>query len=160
MFRKLRRMSLLALSIIACLWMSAVNAFGQESFYKGKTIRLIVGLAPGGGFDTYSRVIARHIGKHIPGNPTTVVDNMPGAAGLVSANFIYRVARPDGLTIGNFVGGLNLQQLLGLPGVQFEGAKFEDLGVPAQDNIMIGVFSVAIGVAGLYLGLRRDPESN
>jgi tripartite-type tricarboxylate transporter receptor subunit TctC len=139
MFRKLRRMSLLALGIIACLWMSAVNVFGQESFYKGKTIRLIVGLAPGGGFDTYSRVIARHIGKHIPGNPTMVVDNMPGAAGLVSANFIYRVARPDGLTIGNFVGGLNLQQLLGLPGVEFEGAKFEYLGVPAQDNFMIGV---------------------
>ena len=88
MFRKLRRMSLLALGIIACLWTSALNAFGQESFYKGKTIRLIVGLAPGGGFDTYSRVIARHIGKHILGNPTTVVDNMPGAAGLVSANFI------------------------------------------------------------------------
>jgi len=130
---------LLAIGIIACLWMNAVNTFGQESFYKGKTIRLIVGLAPGGGFDTYSRVIARHIGKHIPGNPTTVVDNMTGAAGLVAANYLYRVARPDGLIIGNFVGGLNLQQLLGLPGVEFEGAKFEYLGVPAQDNFMIGV---------------------
>lgn len=130
---------MLAIGIIACLWMNAVNTFGQESFYKGKTIRLIVGLAPGGGFDTYSRVIARHIGKHIPGNPTTVVDNMTGAAGLVAANYLYRVARPDGLIIGNFVGGLNLQQLLGLPGVEFEGAKFEYLGVPAQDNFMIGV---------------------
>jgi hypothetical protein len=56
------------------------TASAQESFYKGKTIRPIVGLAPGGGFDAYSRVIARHIGKHIPGNPTTVVDNMAGAA--------------------------------------------------------------------------------
>jgi hypothetical protein len=77
MFRKVRRMSLLAMGIITCLWMDAENTFAQESFYKGKTIRLIVGLAPGGGFDTYSRVIARHMGKHIPGNPTTVVDNMP-----------------------------------------------------------------------------------
>jgi tripartite-type tricarboxylate transporter receptor subunit TctC len=131
--------------------MDAGNTFGQESFYKGKTIRLIVGLAPGGGFDTYSRVIARHIGKHIPGNPTTVVDNMPGAAGLVAANFIYRVARPDGLTIGNFVGGLNLQQLLGLPGVEFEGAKFEYLGVPAQDNFMIGV-SKTTGITSVEHG--------
>jgi tripartite-type tricarboxylate transporter receptor subunit TctC len=114
-------------------------AVAQEPFYKGKTIRLIVGLAPGGGFDTYSRVIARHIGKHIPGNPTTVVDNMPGAASLLAANYVYKAARPDGLTIGNFVGGLNLQQLLGLPGIEFDAPKFEYLGVPAQDNFMIGV---------------------
>jgi tripartite-type tricarboxylate transporter receptor subunit TctC len=111
----------------------------QDNFYKGKTIRLIVGLAPGGGFDTYSRVIARHIGKHIPGNPTTVVDNMPGAASLLSANYLYKVAKPDGLTVGNFVGGLAFQQMLGLPGVEFDAAKFEYLGVPAQDNFMIGV---------------------
>jgi len=127
MFRKVRRMSLLAMGIITCLCMDAVNTFGQESFYKGKTIRLIVGLAPGGGFDTYSRVIARHMGKHIPGNPTTVVDNMPGAAGLVAANFIYRIARPDGLTIGNFVGGLNLQQLLGFPELNLRGQSLNIL---------------------------------
>ena len=112
---------------------------GQEFFYKGKTIRLIVGLAPGGGFDTYSRVIARHIGKHIPGNPTTVVENMPGAASLLAANYVYKVAKPDGLTIGNFIGGLSFQQILGLPGVEFDAPKFEFLGVPAQDNFMIGV---------------------
>jgi len=118
---------------------ASTSVFAQESFYKGKTIRLVVGLAPGGGFDTYSRVIARHIGRHIPGNPTTIVDNMPGAASLLAANYIYRAAKPDGLTIGNFVGGLNLQQLLGLPGIEFDGAKFEYLGIPAQDNFMIGV---------------------
>jgi len=111
----------------------------QESFYKGKTIRIIVGLAPGGGFDTYSRVIARHIGKHIPGTPTTVVDNMPGAASLLAANHVYKAAKPDGLTIGNFVGGLSFQQMLGLPGVEFDAPKFEFLGVPAQDNFMIGL---------------------
>ena len=115
------------------------SAWAQETFYKGKTIRLIVGLAPGGGFDAYSRVIARHIGKHIPGNPTTVVDNMPGAASLLAANYVYKAARPDGLTIGNFIGGLSFQQMLGLPGVEFDAPKFEFLGVPAQDNFMIGV---------------------
>ncbi|HLN86522.1 MAG TPA: hypothetical protein VK200_08660, partial [Candidatus Limnocylindrales bacterium] len=118
---------------------SVCMAFAQDNFFRGKTIRLIVGLAPGGGFDTYSRVIARHMGKHIPGNPTMIVDNMPGAASLLAANFIYKAAKPDGLTIGNFVGGLVFQQILGLAGVEFDGPNFEYLGVPAQDNFMIGI---------------------
>ena len=129
----------LAFGVLLLLGIPAKPIFGQDSFYKGKAIRVIVGLAPGGGFDTYSRVIARHMGKHIPGNPTIVVENMPGAASLLSANYIYRVAKPDGLTIGNFIGGLSFQQLLGLPGVEFDAPKFEFLGVPAQDNFMIGV---------------------
>jgi tripartite-type tricarboxylate transporter receptor subunit TctC len=133
------RRSLLLGIVSAFLSIFVESALAQENFYKGKTIRLIVGLAPGGGFDAYSRVIARHMGKHIPGNPTTVVENMPGAASLLAANYIYKVARPDGLTIGNFVGGLSFQQMLGLPGVEFDAPKFEFLGVPAQDNFMIGV---------------------
>jgi len=133
------RGSLLAMGIGLCVSLQAQSALGQESFYKGKSIRLIVGLAPGGGFDTYSRIIARHMPKHIPGNPVIVVDNMPGAASLVATNYVYKAARPDGLTVGNFVGGLMLQQLLGLSGIEFDGQKFEYLGVPAQDNFMIGV---------------------
>jgi tripartite-type tricarboxylate transporter receptor subunit TctC len=125
--------------LMAFVGLSAVQVSAQDGFYKGKTIRLIVGLAPGGGFDTYSRVIARHMGKHVPGNPTLIVDNMPGAASLLAANFIYKAAKRDGLTIGNFVGGLVFQQILGLPGVEFDGPKFEYLGVPAQDNFMIGI---------------------
>jgi tripartite-type tricarboxylate transporter receptor subunit TctC len=126
------------LCVAVCLG-PATALLAQDDFYRGKTIRLIVGLAPGGGFDSYSRVIARHLGKHIPGNPTTVVENMPGAASLLAANYVYRAAKPDGLTIGNFVGGLSFQQLLGLPGIEFDAPKFEYLGVPAQDNFMIGV---------------------
>jgi tripartite-type tricarboxylate transporter receptor subunit TctC len=133
------RRSLSVVSIVLGLAVQTLPVLAQENFYKGKTIRLIVGLAPGGGFDAYSRVIARHIGKHIPGNPTTVVDNMPGAASLLAANYVYKAAKPDGLTIGNFVGGLSFQQILGLPGVEFDAPKFEFLGVPAQDNFMIGV---------------------
>ena len=131
--------SLFLLVVSAFFSLQTESAFTQENFYKGKTIRLIVGLAPGGGFDAYSRVIARHMGKHIPGNPTTVVDNMPGAASLLAANYVYKAAKPDGLTIGNFIGGLSFQQMLGLPGVEFDAPKFEFLGVPAQDNFMIGV---------------------
>src|SRR5919109_5275246 len=138
MFRVAYR-CLLVVTIGLLLGLQPESPSAQENFFKGQTIRLIVGLAPGGGFDTYSRVIARHIGKHIPGNPTTVVENMPVAASLVAANYIYKVARPDGLTIGNFVGGLSFQQLLGLPGIEFDAPKFEYLGVPAQDNFMIGL---------------------
>ena len=123
----------------------AVPAHAQESFYKGKTIRLIVGLAPGGGYDLYARVIARHMGKHIPGNPTIVVENMTGAGSIIAGNYIYKAAKPDGLTIGHILGGLFLQQLLGNPAIEFDGRKFEYIGVPAQDHFLIGL-SKATGI--------------
>ncbi|HTN73336.1 MAG TPA: tripartite tricarboxylate transporter substrate-binding protein [Methylomirabilota bacterium] len=122
-------------------------SLAQEPFYKGKTVRIIVGASAGGGYDTYSRTIARHMGKHIPGNPVFVVENMPGAGFLISANYMYRVAKPDGLTIGHFIGGLFLQQLLGKPGVEFDAAKFEYIGVPTQDNYVIGISKKNTGVS-------------
>jgi tripartite-type tricarboxylate transporter receptor subunit TctC len=70
---------------------------------------MIVGFSAGGGFDTYSRTIARHMGKHIPGKPTVVVENMTGAGSLTAANYIYGQAKPDDLTIGNWIGGVILQ---------------------------------------------------
>ena len=115
------------------------QVFAQANFYEGKTIRFIVGFSAGGGYDAYTRTIARHMGKHVPGNPVFVVDNMPGAGSLISANYSYKVAKPDGLTIGHFIGGLFLQQLLGKPGVEFDSLKFEYIGVPAQDNFILGV---------------------
>ena len=121
------------------LYSFLLPAIGQEPFYKGKTIRIIVGASAGGGYDTYSRTIARHMGKHIPGNPVFVVENMPGAGFLISANYMYKVAKPDGLTIGHFIGGLFLQQLLEKPGIEFDARRFEYIGVPAQDNYVLGV---------------------
>jgi tripartite-type tricarboxylate transporter receptor subunit TctC len=137
----------------SCYWLIAVGLgllsgatlSAQESFYKDKTIRIIVGAPPGGGYDTYSRLIARHIGKHIPGNPTVIVENMPGAATLISANHVYKLAKPDGLSLGHFVGGLIMQQLLGKSGIEFDARKFEYIGVPAQDNFAIGL-SKATGI--------------
>ena len=125
--------------ILVLLLLTFVPARGQDAFYRGKTVRIIVGASAGGGYDTYSRTIARHMGKHIPGNPAIIVDNMPGAGFLISANYMYKVAKPDGLTVGHFIGGLFLQQLLGKPGVEFDARKFEYIGVPAQDNYMLGV---------------------
>ena len=113
-------------------WTAPVSA--QEAFFNGKTIRIVVGFSAGGGFDVYSRAIARHIGKHIPGNPTIVVENMTGAASILAANHLYRIAKPDGLTIGNFHGFQVLNQVLGAPGIEFDARKFEWLGVPIQDT--------------------------
>ncbi len=130
----------LTLVICAVLSLLAVDrALAQKSFYEGKALRFVVGFTAGGGYDAYTRAIARHMGKHIPGNPSIVVDNMPGAGSMISANHTFNVAKPDGLTIGHFIGGLFLQQLLGKPGIQFDSLKFEYVGVPAQDNFMIGV---------------------
>jgi tripartite-type tricarboxylate transporter receptor subunit TctC len=130
---------LLAMGALLGLTTWVVSAHAQEPFYRGKTIRLIVGLAPGGGYDLYSRVIARHLGKHIPGSPTIVVENMTGAGSVIAGNYMYKAAKPDGLTIGHILGGLFLQQLLGNPAIEFDARKFEYLGVPAQDHFLIGL---------------------
>src|SRR6476619_4394235 len=124
------------LSTAMFLLASLSSVLAQDGYYKGKTIRIIVGAAAGGGYDTYSRTISCTFGQLVPGNPTIVVDNMSGAGLLISANYMYKVAKPDGLTIGHFIGGLFLQQLLGKPGVEFDARKFEYIGVPAQDNYM------------------------
>jgi tripartite-type tricarboxylate transporter receptor subunit TctC len=127
------------LAVIGACLFYGVAAQAQESAFKGKTIRLIVGLSPGGGYDTYSRLIARHLGKHIPGKPVVTVENMDGAGSLIAANHIFKIAKPDGLTIGHIVGGLFLQQLLGKPGIEFDAVKFQFIGVPTQDNFVMGV---------------------
>jgi tripartite-type tricarboxylate transporter receptor subunit TctC len=141
-----RMIRLLAIGVLFgfSTWIACAGA--QEPFYQGKMIRLIVGLAPGGGYDLYSRVIARHMGKHIPGNPTIVVENMTGAGSVIAANHMYKAAKPDGLAIGHILGGLFLQQLLGNPAIEFDGRKFEYIGVPAQDHFLIGL-SKATGIA-------------
>lgn len=129
------------MSALVILWNAGSGhaASGDDGFYKGKTIRLIVAFSAGGGFDTYSRTIARHLSKHIPGNPTIVVENMTGAGGIIHANFMYLQAKPDGLIIGNNIGGLFLQQLMGAKGIEFDGRKFEYLGAPGSDHIACGI---------------------
>jgi tripartite-type tricarboxylate transporter receptor subunit TctC len=110
----------LAVTVVGCVFAATTRTSAQDPFYKDKPIRIIVGLAAGGGFDTYARVIARHLAKHIPGKPTVVVENMTGAGSIIAANHVYNVAKPDGLTVGHFVGSFFLTQILGQEGISFD----------------------------------------
>jgi tripartite-type tricarboxylate transporter receptor subunit TctC len=105
-----------------------------DDFYKGKTIRVIVGGSAGGGFDIYTRAMARHMGKHIPGNPAMVVENMTGAGTLIAAKYLYGSAKPDGLSFGIFNGALILSGALGNKSIDFDMRELEYLGVPVQDS--------------------------
>jgi tripartite-type tricarboxylate transporter receptor subunit TctC len=151
-----KRLKPAAIFLALILIGSAQPVLAQANFYEGKTIRFIVGFSAGGGYDTYTRLIARHMGKHIPGNPVFLVENMAGAGSLISANYAYRVAKPDGLTIGHFIGGLFLQQLLGKPGIEFDSLKFEYIGVPAQDHFILGVAkSTGINDAAKWIASKQ-----
>ena len=119
---------------IAALLLVAIPQAPADEFYKGKTVTFVVGFSAGGGFDTYTRLITRHIGKHIPGNPTVVVENRTGAGSLVAANYIYNQAPRDGTVIGNWIGPLVLQQVLGNKAAKFDGRQFGWLGVPTPDS--------------------------
>ena len=119
-----------------------------QDFYKDKTIRFIVGYSPGGSFDLYTRVIARHFPKHVPGNPTTIVENMTGAGGIIAANNLYNVAKPDGLTIGAWAAPLVLQQIMGNEAAKFDGRKFGYLGVPSPYDTVC-TFNDKSGIASM-----------
>ena len=136
-----------SLAVVAAILLPANATFGQD-YYAGKTIRIVVGFSAGGGFDTYARAIGRHIGKHIPGQPAIVVENMTGAGSLIAANHLFRVAKPDGLTIGHFIGGLFLGQVLGQKGVEFDARKFEYIGAPVTDHVVCAM-TKASGITGV-----------
>jgi len=125
----------------AVAWMLFVPRISsaQANFYEGKTIRIIVGFSPGGGYDALARMLSRHMPKYIPGNPTIIVENMTGAASLVAANHVYKVAKPDGLTFGHFSGGFAYSQVMGQPGVEFDMQKFVFVGAVARDESAVAL---------------------
>jgi tripartite-type tricarboxylate transporter receptor subunit TctC len=112
------------------------NAEAQSvgEFYRGKTVSIIVSYTPGGGYDNYSRLLARHLGKHIPGNPTVIVQNMPGGAGITASNHVYAVAPKDGTVIAAVDQNIPMLQLLGGKGVQYDMTKVHWLGNLASSN--------------------------
>ena len=119
------------------LILSVLNVEAQSSFFEGKTIRIIVGLPPGDVYDLYARMLADHMGKHIPGNPNIIVQNMPGASSIITANYVYNVAKPDGLTLGSVLPSLYFDQLVGRSEVQFDWSKFTWLGSFERSNNLL-----------------------
>jgi tripartite-type tricarboxylate transporter receptor subunit TctC len=123
-----KRVAAVALAL-AALTMPQARADTVADFYRGKQINLIVGYGPGGGYDVYARVLGRHLGHHLPGNPTVVVQNMPGAGSLRAVNYLYNVAPKDGTTIAHFARNMPLMGMLGSnPNVQFDARKLSWLG--------------------------------
>src|SRR5437870_4585195 len=128
-------MALMLVSLLTLAFIPALHA--QETFYKGKTIRLIVGSTPGGFYDRWARLFARYMPKYIQGNPEIVVQNMPGAGSLVAANYVYNVAKPDGLTMGIVQYTIYMDQLVGRKEVQFDVRKFRWIGSPASETVLL-----------------------
>ena len=112
--------------LVLLMWNS--NLCAQAPFYQGKTITMVVGYLVGDGYDNWARLVAGHIVKHIPGNPNIIVQNMPGAGSMIAANYIYNVAKPDGLALGSIGPSLYLDQVTGKKEVQFDWAKFTWIG--------------------------------
>jgi tripartite-type tricarboxylate transporter receptor subunit TctC len=119
-----------------------------QDFYAGKSIQLVIGFDVGGGYDLYARTVARHWARHIPGNPTFVPQNMPGAGTRIAANWLYNVAPKDGTAVGTLVQSTAVDQALGEPGIRFDAAQFNWLGNPIVDNLVTLSWS-ASGLATL-----------
>jgi tripartite-type tricarboxylate transporter receptor subunit TctC len=119
------------------------RAQSVADFYQGKTISMVVGYTAGGGYDLYARALARHMSKHIPGNPGFVVNNMPGAGSLTAANYLYNVAPKDGTAIGTIGRGLAMEPLIGKSKVQFDATKFTWLGSGTNEISVCAVSSKA-----------------
>ena len=109
-------------------------AAAQTPFYQGKTVQIRVGFAAGGAFDVWARLIANHLGKFVPGNPTFVVQNMTGGGSMIAANYVYSVAKPDGLTLGVVGPAMYIDQVTGKKEVQFDWFKFSFIGSPEKTD--------------------------
>src|SRR2546425_5255170 len=109
--------------------------------YAGKTVTIVVGYKAGGGYDATARLLARHLPKHIPGKPTMIVQNMPGANSMIAANHVYSVAKPDGLTMGTFNRNLPIAQLTKVEGAKFDMRKFVWIGSAASESTILAIRS-------------------
>jgi tripartite-type tricarboxylate transporter receptor subunit TctC len=125
------RHALLGVLAVGCWvtgWACSVEAQSVEGFYRGRTLTIVVGYTVGGGYDAHARVLARHLGRHLPGNPSVVVQNMPGAGSLRAANYLYVAGPKDGTTLGVFGRGLAMDPLIGSGSARFDSRKFTWIG--------------------------------
>ncbi len=131
----MNRRTISAVVVLAALY--APQGHAQEPFYKGKTITILAGTGAGNVYDIFARLFARHMGRHIPGNPEIIVQNMPGAASMIAANHLTNVTKPDGLTIGAIFPALYFDQIIRRPEVKFDWGKFIWLGSPAKSDQLL-----------------------
>jgi tripartite-type tricarboxylate transporter receptor subunit TctC len=175
--RGISRRTLMA-RLLSCVALSplAVQASEQQAhetdFFKGKTITLITSTGVGGAYDVVARLIARHMGRHIPGNPTIIVQNMPGGGNVLATNYLYNIAPRDGTAIATIHSAIPLQQVLGTTGVRFAADKFNWLGSTGSQNEVILVWHTAgvttmaqaeqkpvlVGGTGAAAGMTLLPE--
>src|SRR3954471_15514860 len=125
-------------ALVAALGVVPLLAAAQTNF-AGKTVTIVVGYKPGGGYDATARMLARHLPNHLPGKPTIIVQNMPGGNSIIAANHMYNVAKPDGLTIGTFNRNLPIAQLTGVQGVKYDMTKFEWIGSAANETTILAI---------------------
>jgi tripartite-type tricarboxylate transporter receptor subunit TctC len=116
------------------------HAESAADFYRGKTVSIVVSTSPGGGYDALARGIARHIGKHIPGNPNVTVRNMPGAGGIAAMNWFYNSAEKDGTILGLVGNGMPLEPLFGTKAARYDATRFNWLGTPSYEVSMVLVW--------------------
>ena len=136
-----------AASLTVMLAGSSADAAPPPDFYKGRVVQVLVGFTPGGGYDLYARILARHMGRHIPGQPALVTQNMPGAGSLKAANYLYNVAPKDGTVFGTFDRGLPMERLLGrTEGQRFDATKFTWIGSVTDEPAVCG-FSSKSGIS-------------
>src|SRR3954471_24424061 len=125
-------------ALAAALAVVPLGAAAQANF-AGKTITIVVGYKPGGGYDATARMLARHLPNHLPGKPTLIVQNMPGGNSIIAANHMYNVAKPDGLTIGTFNRNLPIAQLPRVQGVNYNMTKYAWIAPAANDRTILAI---------------------
>src|SRR5262249_36618977 len=126
-----------------------------EDYFAGKSIRLIVGSAPGGSYDAYARLMARHLGRHLPGQPSVVISNMPGASGAQSASFLYSTAPRDGLTVATFDGAVPFYQMMGQLGIRYRSEEMQWVGSLSQTVNVVVVWHLS-GIKTLDDAKKRE----
>jgi tripartite-type tricarboxylate transporter receptor subunit TctC len=148
----------LAIGWCTALLLASVSAHADavSDFYTGKSLSLVIGYAPGGGYDLYARTLARHMARHIPGSPSIVVQNMPGAGSIKAANFLYAIAPKDGTTFGGFARGAVIDPLLGRgEGTLYDVQKFGWIG-SVSNEVGVCAFRSAVGIK-TWADMRAKP---
>ena len=125
--------------LLVLLFLFPCERLFAAPYYEGKVMRIVVGFSPGGGYDRMARLLAKYLPRHIPGNPTIIVENMGGASSIIAANYLYNIAKPDGLTIGIFNRALHFAQVIKLDGIKFDVLKYAWIGSTALETTVCAI---------------------